>query len=548
MADEAKTDPAARPAPAGERKRDESIPKNSNQVNSSIRNKETPIEELYDLSKPIPKVPRPDKVEHEKQIAEISAALDKLKEDRRKVQEKIDGILNQDKNTSIGKERDEMQKLRSSRNSLIEEKKSIRAKLDVAKSQADKIMKDRKEARSTIKLSDPAQIDKEIAKLQRKQETTSMSLPDEKKLIREIETLKNSKKIVAGLKEKEGAMDVVKEKRRAVQDLLKSKDKEIDAVSKQIDYKVTIIRGMNDKDSAKRDKLQGWFKNRDKLRQTFNEKIKERDAIRAGFREKNNAWYNFQRALRAQRKGQYEEERKQREEEHAEYLKKVQEEEAKLIPYEAEQALCEYLVNYLHKTYLRESEKEDEKKSNIEALKDDPFANFKPVNKKEEDMEYFGKGKGTKKRNRSNKKQAQKYAGPFTLSADTFEQFGLVGMNPPTSLEQVDGTVKALREKKEWYSKQPRGSVPTAHQIRKSKERAAEKLRQNGGADNRRKPAGSSKGQKHFEMFEEDFVPLPRSNTRVSGAPLAFWGKPASITAPTSVGTDRADPTGPIDK
>lgn len=489
-------------------------------------------------------VPKPNKEEHEKELAELTAALDKLKEERQAIQAKIDETLDKNKNTGIGKERDELQKLRSSKNALIEEKKAIRAKLDQARNEADKIMKDRKDARSNIRFTNVEEIDAEIAKLHRKQETTTMSLTEEKKLIKEIDALKNSKKFVATLKDKETAMDDVKAQRKTIQELIAAKDKEIDGFAKQIEDKMIVIKSMNEKDSEKRDKLQGWFKERDELRQKFSDKLKEKDALRADFREKNNAWYNFQRALRAQKKMQYEEEKKKREEEHQAYLKKIEEEEAKKIPYEEEQALCDYLADYLTNTYLSDKsgqQGDEKKKDEVVAVKEDPFAGFKPVTKKSED-EYFGKGKGKKKRDRANKKQDKKDVGPFTLSVDTFEQFGLIGLNPPTALDQVETSVKDLREKKEWYSKQPRGSVPTAHEIRKANERAAEKLRQNGNtAEKAQAAAAAPKAKGKFALSNDDFAPLPGSNAS-SNAPVSLWGKPANLSPPTAQSTG-ADPT-----
>jgi len=484
-------------------------------------------------------VPKPDKNEHDKELAELTAALDKLKVDRQAIQAQIDATLDKNKSTGLGKEREEMQKLKATKNALIEEKKAIRSKLDEFKNQADKINKDRKDARSNIKFTNVEEIDAEIKKLQRKQETTTMTLTEEKKLIKEMDALRNSKQFVAELKSKDSAMDNVKEERKTISAKIAAKDKEIDAVSKQLDDKMTIIKGMNEKDSEKRDKLQGWFKERDDLRNQFQEKLKEKDAIRADFREKNNAWYNFQRAVRAQKKMQYEADKQKRDEEHKEYLKKVEEEEAKKIPYEEEQALCEYLAEYLTKAYLTDAsaaQGDDTKKEDVIAVKEDPFAGLKPVSKKSED-EYFGKGKAKKKRDRTNKKQDSKDARPFTLSVDTFEQFGLMGLNPPTALAQVEGSVKELREKKEWFSKQPRGSVPTAQQIRKENEKAAEKLRQNGNATD--KPKAAPKGK--FDLSTDDFAPLPGANSGAS-APISLWGKPANLAPPTA-GSAAADPT-----
>jgi uncharacterized coiled-coil DUF342 family protein len=474
----------------------------------------------------------------------LTAELDKLKDERQKVQKDIDAALDKNKTTGVGKEKEELQKLRQSKNALIEEKKTIRAKLDQFKDQTDKILKDKKDAKSSIKFSTIEEIDKEIAKLQRKQETTSMSLTEEKKLLKEIDALKKSKELVAQIKEKEGDMADVKEQRKNIQALVQDKDKEIDAISKQIDEKQAAVKAMGDKDSQKRDKLQDLFKLRDELRNKFTEKLKEKDNIRAEYREKNNAWYNNQRAVRAQKKIQYEDERKKRDEEHQEYLKKVEEEESKKIPYEAEQALCDYLADYLTKTYLIDKANQNadgSKKEEVVVVKDDPFAGLKPVTKKNEEEEYFGKGKGKKKRDRSNKKQ-DKALGPFTLSVDTFEQFGLIGMNPPTTLEMVEPKVKELREKKEWFAKQPRGSVPTAQEIRKANERATEKLRQNGKAPEDKKAAVSKAGKKNFDLSTDDFAPLPGANSG-SNAPLSMWGKPAAINSPPSAASMRADPT-----
>merc|ERR1711935_627942 len=85
-------------------------------------------------------------------------------------------------------------------------------------------------------------------------------------------------------------------------------------------------------------------------------------------------------------------------------------------------------------------------------------------------------GKGKKKRQRAPKKAGA--AGPFTLNVDSFEQFGLVGLNPPTKLEMVEQSVKDLRAKKQWYKEQPRGSVPTAKDVRKQNEKSFAKMRQ----------------------------------------------------------------------
>jgi hypothetical protein len=97
------------------------------------------------------------------------------------------------------------------------------------------------------------------------------------------------------------------------------------------------------------------------------------------------------------------------------------------------------LADYLERTHIKgntEGPKVVAKKEDIVAVKEDPFAGLK-AHKKDEDVEYFGKGKGKKKKKRTHVPKKPS-AGPFTLNVDSFEQFGLLQLSPPTSLEMVE--------------------------------------------------------------------------------------------------------------
>merc|ERR1711935_737779 len=112
------------------------------------------------------------------------------------------------------------------------------------------------------------------------------------------------------------------------------------------------IKTLSEKETDKRTVLDDIFKQRETLKKEISVVLKEKDDLRDDYREKNNTWWNMQRAVKAQKKIQYEEEKKQREEERLAFLKKQEEEELKKVPYEEEQALCDYLANYLQSTYL----------------------------------------------------------------------------------------------------------------------------------------------------------------------------------------------------
>jgi uncharacterized coiled-coil DUF342 family protein len=472
-------------------------------------------------------VEKPSKEELDAKVEEYTAEFEKLKDARNKVQEQIEAAMGAGKNTDIGKAKDDMQVLRSKRAKLIEEKRALRTDLDALKTEGDKLQKDRKDAKSSIRFSTVEEIEKEIAKLQQQQETTSMSLNEEKKLIKEMDALKASKEKIKDVQDKESGLADVKERRNTITNSIKTKDKEIDDVTKEMDEIGAKIKTLAEKETDKKSSLDGLFKERDKLRKDISAVLKDKDAIRDEYRKKHDEWWDYQRALKAQKKIQYDEEKKKREEERLAQMKKAEEEELKKIPYEEEQGLCDYLADYLERTYLNGgangSEKVAVKKEEIVEVKDDPFAGFKPVNKKSED-EYFGKGKSKKKRQRAPKKAET--AGPFTLNVDSFEQFGLIGLNPPTSLDQVENSVKELREKKEWYKQQPRGSVPTAKDIRKQNEKNAAKLRQ-GPAPSGTSSGGNDGGSGKFSLSKDDFVPLGKgASTSVDSS---SWGQKSAV-------------------
>lgn len=313
---------------------------------------------------------------------------------------------------------------------------------------------------------------------------------------------------------------------------LQTKDKEIDELQKLIDERGTVIKSMSEKETDHRDKVKALFAERDALREQINDKIKEKSVAREAFWEKNNAFFDYQRAVREQRKMKYEEEKRRIDEEKAEYLKKLEEEEMKKVPYEAEQALCEYLAKYLTTTYLDQPNKtsgdgDDEagKKNDFVAVSDDPFANFKPVSKKDDEV-YLKMGEGKKPRERKSKKNKKlDKSARFKLNMDTFEQFGLIGLVPPTTLEEVPHSVNELQEKKNWYSKQARGSVATASEIRKQNEKAAAKVRGTGdGHSTSNGKARGVSGSGNFSLSTDDFAPLTGGGT--GGASFnSSWGQ-----------------------
>mmetsp|Transcript_20599 Transcript_20599/g.25279 ORF Transcript_20599/g.25279 Transcript_20599/m.25279 type:complete len:562 (-) Transcript_20599:518-2203(-) len=511
------------------------------------RRDEKPVEEMFDLTKPIPRVERPSKENNEAAIQSHQDKINQLKEKRNVIQNDIQTLNASNKlNSEISQLRDKLSQLKSKKGITINEKKGIRKRLETTRQSEDKAKNEKKAVKKDLRYSSLEDIDKEIKRLNRKQETTSMTLQEEKKLIKEIETLQASKATVKSVKGKDGDIDNLVQSRKQIQGELKSKDVEIDAVQVDIDAAQKIMDTLNKNNTENRDARDKLYASRDEIKRQQDLEYNCIKDLRNDFRAANDVYYSHQRAIKAQQKLQYDEEKKQRAEEDAIYKKKLEEEEMKKIPYEEEQALCEYLANYLQTTYLDKNNKlssnESEKKDSVIAVKDDPFKGMMAFNKKTDEIFLkMGSGKKPRERKAKKEKKADRQT-PFRLNVDSFEQFGLVSLAPPLTLGDVEASVEALKEKKKWYSEQPRGSVPTATEVRKANEKAAKKLTgsNNGGSDERndssrdggRENKGSrkKKAANKFDLSNEEFVPLSAS-IGGSAAVNSSWGHTGSGVA-----------------
>jgi len=132
---------------------------------------------------------------------------------------------------------------------------------------------DKKQARANVRFGDAESIDKEIAKLKQRQETTSMSLTEEKKLLKEIDALQTSKQVLDDLKDKDKGIDDIKAQRKTLGAEISAKDKEIDAKQVEIDAKQKIVDEMKDTETEAKKNLSSLKEQRETIRKEIGDKI-----------------------------------------------------------------------------------------------------------------------------------------------------------------------------------------------------------------------------------------------------------------------------------
>lgn len=259
------------------------------------RRQHTPPEELYDLSQPIPREDKPDKAKHDAEVEAISSEIDSLKDQKNKLQDKIEAALNANRSSIPTKERNAMKDLRNTKGKLIDEKKILQKSLEKLKKDTENLMNDRKAAKANIRFYNVEDIDKEIMKLKDRQETTSMSLMEEKNLIKEIESLQKSKELVNSFKQTDASIDDSKTQRKLISEQLKAKDAEIDAVQAKIADKQKDLDSMKSSQDEQRKGVDGMKQQRDELKKQIGDKMNQRTEIREKFRVANNKWVDYQR-------------------------------------------------------------------------------------------------------------------------------------------------------------------------------------------------------------------------------------------------------------
>jgi len=489
-----------------------------------------PIEDMFDLTKPIPRVERPNKANHESALTETNEQIESTITQKKKVQTQIDILMDAGYLSELKHSRDELAKVRAAKGALIGQKRDIRSSLNVLRNKGDKLFSDKQKV--DVRFRSIGEIETEVERLRKIQETTTMTLSAEKKLIKEIEVLQLSKKSVENLLVMESDLKDIQGQRGDIYEKLNTKDKELDDMQLEIEAKMQVVLELSKKQDTHREEIKHLFSTRDELNKEISRLIKQRDSLRTEFRENNNQWQLYQRAIRAQKRMAYEEERRKHEEEVTAWRRRKEDEEMRKTPYEEEMILCDYLVDYLVRTFLKptQSKKLEQKQQDSGSTStDNPFFAMKPYEKGEDVFTSTTRGKNKKRRKRRDATKLKPNT-PFVLNIDTYEQFGLLGLDPPASLEHVEASVTELKAKCTWYSKQPRGSVPTAAEIRQKREKA------------RRAKILRAQQKHNSTLSQNDFVPLVAGASEPPTRPVLTtglsWGQ--VVTSSPSV-TPRVD-------
>ncbi|CAM9420671.1 unnamed protein product [Ectocarpus sp. 12 AP-2014] len=428
------------------------------------------VEEAQKALNALPKAePQPDNDEHELQVGAINESIKKIKDDIEVLRAKIDEASEARRGQG-----DEMGEARAVMRALKEERDEIRSHLDTmqadsarAKAALEGHDKSRRALQSSLKFKTVGEIETAIRQMEARQQTSSMSLAEEKRLIKEMEQLKTSKKTAAQFMSQEEMVKGAKDGYGAARKTESEKKAELRAVQEKLKAAFTVLEEMGAKRDEEGGGVNALYEQKKALHEEINVKIEEIKDLRSAHRAKLDHWYNCRRERTKFKRALQKAEWLERVAAKNAHTKALEEEEAKKIPYESEMVLCDTLVSYLETTFMN-VKGEAPKAAAVaapQAATNDEFKGMKMVMKKRQDEEFIVMGGGRKKGGGKKKAGGKNAAGgknTIVHAIDTMESFSMLSIAPPPNKAAVPDAIKALKEKKAWFAEQPRPAATTA--------------------------------------------------------------------------------------
>jgi uncharacterized coiled-coil DUF342 family protein len=427
-----------------------------------------------DVSKPMI---RPDKTLFDAKIVALNDEVQDFNERLSEVDAKIADAKSSggDQSEELREARATMKSLRERKDAIMRDRAEIAALQKSAKASLDSKITAGRSLRAELKFTSPEEIDKQIAQLEKRQSTTSMSLKEEKILLKEIDQLKQSKKLVTHLAANNDSISSERKNSQSISEQLSSKNAELDVLKKKIEEQKQILETLNEANSERRAVLPALFKDKDALRKEKQAKVETIKALRAEFRSLENEFRAHQREVRRVRNEARKAEDEARRAELEKRRQEAEAEELKRVPYIEEMELCTYLANYLETTYGKsiadQVEMESEKPDSPSAKEFEGLVLSGKNAIKEHEEDYLSLNKATgKKKGRGKKKGGLKVSEKIMLVPETIEIFALLELEPPSTVSGVADAVSSLAQKKEWFSSLERGAVPSIRDKQKADE------------------------------------------------------------------------------
>jgi len=453
-------------------------------------------------------VKKPDKAEVDKQCDELQLDIDKLNEKLQNIKIEIEkhGSNRSGSRGEFEAAKQVIQKLYAEKKQLSAEKAQMIAARDSARESLNNRINQEKQLRGELKYNSLEAIDREIKELETRQARTSMSLNDEKKIIKDIKTLQQSKKTVQAIADIKATIDREKEAMSASEKFFHEKSGQLKALNDKITTQRAVLDNMNKESAEHQNVVPGLRKQEQEFLGLKNDKYQQIRNLRNEFKKAEDAYYVYLKEEKNRKREAKEKEMAARKIEEEERQKALEAEELARIPYEEDMLLCDYLVAYLQKYKITDEEGDVDTPTETNSPEIPEVGNGLKVLRR--DLEDFTGGGTTKKRGKKKGGANTKKKDILVHGVDTIDFFAMLNIPPPSTTSAVSAAIEALIAKKKEFSELPRGAVPSIA------DRKKEANKSNTANNQSEKKSSKSSG---FNL-EEDFPTLHINDKAVASA------------------------------
>ena len=408
------------------------------------------------------RVARPDQKKKDEKLAKIESKISALKKEQAALNQKRSARMSA--TSGVSKERKaardalnvvkaKMTALRGEREALVNEQKAIMAEMTARREKEHKL-KDQ-----IGRFTSSEALDAEIRRLEDEQSTTSLSLKEEKDLVKKISALKMSRKDIQKVDEIRGGFSELVEKKKALSAKIGEKGGEMDAVRKEMNAKYEVIQGIEKKVQAAQGDLPDMNKRGDEISAAIVALFKQRDDVYAAHNAEWTLYKEFQEQEKKKYAAEWEKELEEKKELIAEKKKEFLEKQLKEKPWTAEMAQCDLLIAYLEDmvsdAVVDSAAHGDEaaKATSAATAELDGMVAFKKDDSVDESgfqLRSTTTGRGSKRGKRKNKKRTV-----MAHTIDTISSFKSLDLTAPASKTQIPKSIEELRAKKAAFDTLP---------------------------------------------------------------------------------------------
>ncbi|OMJ77865.1 hypothetical protein SteCoe_22466 [Stentor coeruleus] len=465
------------------------------------REKITPDTVIPPLPSKAERLPPPDEDKYKRELQIIEGKITRLRDKKKGVHDQIkvkkEGGKMDNQDLSV---KEFIGTKVTSRKEMIANRAKLRDELDNLKHEFYSMVDEQKKIRPRIKIFDKEKTEKQIEVIQRKIETTTLTLSEEKKAIQELSELQQSVPLITQHATRAKKLD----ENKARQEVIKA---QITAFNQEIDQTSNIINETNSKIKSSKDHLNteipAMFEETKKIATEIEMLEGEKKTLTDNFKEMKYAYNKQQSEIRQiewmtkmKAKIIEQEERRKKEEEQLKL-----DELNKPHPYAKEITSCETYISYLDRFIPKDSSGTHKE---YKEFNDPNLLIEKSVLNAKEAEEWFG-ATSKKEKKKKNKKQKKTEGLLANQPVDLLNFFSYCGIKVPTTVDEAKAAIEELNKRKsEWEAKDTRENV---------EEKKMEEANESKSADLSFNPVNfpapeESKAKENYGIFE-DKGPVP---------------------------------------